>query len=78
MCKCLHSYIYTISFRISKSSWEGGWEWGGGGHRHTGRVSFKGAEVILPEYFVHCLYKNHVDLPEYYLNFCRKWLFEIF
>ena len=38
-----------------------------------------GAEVKLPEYFLHCLPENQVVLPKYYLIFfARIWLFEKF
>ena len=39
----------------------------------------EGAEVSnLPEYFLHSLPKNQEALPEYYLLFARKLLFEKF
>ena len=39
-------------------------------HRRTGRVSFRGTDVIfISRIFFHSLHENQVDLPEYYLIF---------
>ena len=52
---------------------------GGGrvGHRRMGPVSFMGLRSVARIFF-HCLPENQVVLPEYYIIFARKWLFEKF